>query len=66
MRIEYEQKRDILNIGFLKDVPVVDSVEWEEIIVDYSACKALRFLRSIHQKKCRRMVSPWLLWPMLI
>lgn len=36
MRIEYEQKHDILNIEFLKDVPVVDSAGLEGIIVDYS------------------------------
>ena len=37
MKIEYEQKHDILNIEFLKDVPVVDSVELEGVIIDYSA-----------------------------
>lgn len=37
MRIEYEPKRDILNIEFLKDVPIADSVELEGIVVDYSA-----------------------------
>ena len=37
MRIEYEQKHDILNIEFLKDVPVVDSVELEGVIIDYSS-----------------------------
>ncbi len=37
MRIEYEPKHDILNIEFLKDVPIVDSIELEGVIVDYSA-----------------------------
>ena len=37
MKIEYEQKHDILNIEFLKDVPAADSVEIEGIVVDYSA-----------------------------
>lgn len=37
MKIEYEQKHDILNIEFLKDVPIADSVEIEGIVVDYSA-----------------------------
>ncbi|MBI4398214.1 MAG: DUF2283 domain-containing protein [Candidatus Omnitrophica bacterium] len=37
MRIEYEPTHDILNIEFLKDVPIVDSIELEGVIVDYSA-----------------------------
>ena len=37
MRIEYQPTHDILNIEFLKDVPVADSVEIEGIVVDYSA-----------------------------
>lgn len=37
MRIEYELKHDILNIEFLKDVLIADSVELEGIVVDYSA-----------------------------
>jgi uncharacterized protein YuzE len=36
MRIEYEPAHDILNIEFLKDVPIADSVEIEGVIVDYA------------------------------
>lgn len=36
MRIEYEPRHDILNIEFLKDIPIVDSVEFEGVIVDYA------------------------------
>ena len=36
MRIEYEPVHDILNIEFLKDVPIVDSIELEGVIVDYA------------------------------
>ena len=36
MRIEYEQRHDILNIEFLKDVPIVDSLELEGMVIDYA------------------------------
>ena len=36
MRIEYAPRHDILNIEFLKDIPIVDSVEFEGVIVDYA------------------------------
>ena len=36
MKIEYEPKHDILNIEFLKNVPIVNSVEMEGVIVDYA------------------------------
>lgn len=36
MRIEYEPKHDILNIEFLKEVPIADSVELDGVIVDYA------------------------------
>lgn len=37
MRIEYEPKHDILNIEFLKEVPISDSVELDGVIVDYAS-----------------------------
>lgn len=36
MRIEYEPAHDILNIEFLKGVPIADSIELEGIVVDYA------------------------------
>ena len=39
MRIEYEQQHDVLNIEFLADVAIVDSVELDGIIVDYDKDK---------------------------
>jgi uncharacterized protein YuzE len=41
MRIEYEPRHDILNIEFLKDVPIAESLEIEGMIVDYSADKRI-------------------------
>ena len=37
MRLEYEPVHDILNIEFLKDVPIADSIELDGVIVDYAA-----------------------------
>lgn len=37
MRIEYEPAHDILNIEFLKDIPITDSVELEGVVVDYAS-----------------------------
>lgn len=36
MRIEYAPKHDIMNIQFLENVKIVESVEVEGIIFDYS------------------------------
>ena len=41
MRIEYEQKHDILNIEFLKDVPIAESIEIEGIVIDYDKKKRI-------------------------
>jgi uncharacterized protein YuzE len=35
MRVEYEPKHDLMNIEFLKDVDIADSVETDGIIFDY-------------------------------
>ena len=36
MRIEYEPTHDLLNIEFLKGVPIIGSVEFDGVIVDYA------------------------------
>ena len=36
MRIEYDPAHDVLNIEFLPEVKIVDSVELDGVIVDYS------------------------------
>jgi uncharacterized protein YuzE len=36
MRIEYDPAHDLLNIEFLPDVAIADSVELDGIIVDYA------------------------------
>ena len=37
MRIEYEAEHDLLNIVFLPDAKIDESVEMDGVIIDYSA-----------------------------
>ena len=37
MKIEYDPKHDLLNIEFLPEEAIVDSVELDGIVIDYSA-----------------------------
>ena len=37
MRIEYDPKRDLLNIEFIQEAPIAESVEIDGVIIDYSA-----------------------------
>lgn len=41
MRIEYAPKHDIMNIQFLEDVEIAESVEIEGIVFDYSKDKRI-------------------------
>ncbi|MFH0814107.1 MAG: DUF2283 domain-containing protein [Pseudomonadota bacterium] len=36
MRIEYDPKHDVLNIEFISQAPIVDSVELDGVIIDYA------------------------------
>jgi len=36
MKIEYDPKHDLMNIEFLSDEEVAESVEFDGIIIDYS------------------------------
>lgn len=51
MRIEYEQTHDILNIEFLKEVPIVDSIEIEGMIVDYAADRRIVSIEILDASK---------------
>lgn len=51
MRIEYEPQHDILNIEFLKDVPIVDSLEIEGMIVDYAADRRIVAIEILDASK---------------
>lgn len=36
MKIEYDQKHDLMNIEFLAGAPITDSVEVDGIVIDYT------------------------------
>ena len=41
MTIEYDPKHDIMNIEFISDEPINDSIEFEGIIIDYNKDKKI-------------------------
>lgn len=41
MKIEYDPAHDIMNIEFLSDVPIAESVELDGLIIDYSKDKRI-------------------------
>ena len=41
MKIEYDPKHDLLNIEFIPDKAIVESVEFDGIIIDYSEDKKI-------------------------
>lgn len=51
MKVEYVPKHDIMNIEFLEDVEIDDSVEIDGIIFDYSKDKKLVSLEILDAKK---------------
>ncbi|MDI6916897.1 MAG: DUF2283 domain-containing protein [Thermoplasmatales archaeon] len=36
MRIEYEPKHDVLNVEFLENVDIEESIEYDGVIIDYA------------------------------
>jgi len=51
MKIEYEPKHDIVNIEFLQDVNIEDSIEVDGIIFDYSKDKKIVSIEILDAKK---------------
>ena len=49
MKVEYDPKHDIMNIGFLSDVKIAESEERDGVIFDYT--KDLRY--KVHIKNNR-------------
>ena len=41
MKIEYDPVHDLINIEFIQKVPIVESVELDGIIIDYSEDKRI-------------------------
>lgn len=51
MKIEYEQRHDILNIEFLDNVAITDSLELDGIIVDYDKDKRVVAIEILDASK---------------
>lgn len=41
MRIEYDAAHDLLNIEFLANVPIDDSIEMDGVVIDYAKDKRI-------------------------
>ena len=57
MRIEYDPTHDLLNIEFLRDVAIANSVELDGVIVDYAADRRIVSLEILDAGK-RTTKSP--------
>ena len=51
MRIEYDSVHDLLNIEFLKDVAIDDSLELDGIVVDYAKDKRIVAIEVLDASK---------------
>lgn len=51
MKIEYDQKSDIVNIEFLEGVEIDDSVEEDGIVFDYSKDKKIVSVEILDARK---------------
>ncbi|MEW6681396.1 MAG: DUF2283 domain-containing protein [Nitrospirota bacterium] len=51
MRIEYDSVHDLLNIEFLKDAEIVDSLELDGIVVDYAKDKRIVAIKVLDASK---------------
>lgn len=51
MKIEYDQKHDIVNIEFLEGIKIEDSVEEDGIVFDYSKDKKIVSVEILDAKR---------------
>jgi len=51
MKIEYDPKHDVLNIEFIKEEPIAESIELDGIIIDYSEDKKIVSIEIIDAGK---------------
>jgi uncharacterized protein YuzE len=54
MKIEYDAAHDLLNIEFLANVPIDDSVEMDGVVIDYAKDKRIVASRCWMQASERR------------
>ena len=51
MKIDYDPKHDLLNIEFIPDEAIVESVEFDGIIIDYSEDKRIAAIEVLDAGK---------------
>jgi uncharacterized protein YuzE len=51
MRIEYDTVHDLLNIEFLANVPINDSIEMDGVIIDYAKDKRIVAIEVLDASK---------------
>lgn len=51
MKIEYDAEHDLLNIEFLKNVPIDDSVELDGVVIDYAKDKRIVAIEVLDASK---------------
>lgn len=51
MKIEYDKAHDLLNIEFLPNVPIDDSVEMDGIVIDYAKDKRIVAIEVLDASK---------------
>jgi uncharacterized protein YuzE len=51
MKIEYDAAHDLLNIEFLANVPIDDSVEMDGVVVDYAKDKRIVAIEVLDASK---------------
>ena len=51
MKIEYDTVHDLLNIEFLENIPIEDSVEMDGIVIDYAKDKRIVAIEVLDASK---------------
>ena len=51
MKIEYDAEHDLLNIEFLANVPIDDSVEMDGVVIDYAKDKRIVAIEVLDASK---------------
>ena len=51
MRLEYDTARDLLNIEFLPNVPIDDSIELDGVVIDYAKDKRIVSIEVLDASK---------------
>jgi uncharacterized protein YuzE len=65
MKIEYDTEHDLLNIEFLANVPIDDSLEVDGVVIDYAKDKRIVAIEVLDaSKRTTREPLDLINWPM--